>query len=250
MPIHDWSRVDHGVFHDFHQAWTIEIRDALNGGGLPAGYFAMAEQVLSGPIPDVVTLQQHYAHKANRILVKHRLGRTVAVIEIVSPGNKSSRHALRSFVQKAAELLREGVNLLVVDLFPTWAAVLFLLGGLALVFSSGDAAINNVASIVQIDILDNYLGLSLSRRQNLYVSFALQIGLGVIGVIGALAFESILDLLYSLWKEGTGRTVVLATHDSAIAETAPRLLQLDDGCLAGERGQRPAPTAVAERGQA
>ncbi len=84
---------------------------------------------------------------------------------------------------------------LVVDLFPTWAAVLFLLGGLALVFSSGDAAINNVASIVQVDILDNYLGLSLSRRQNLYLSFALQIGLGVIGVVGALAFESILGLL-------------------------------------------------------
>ena len=84
---------------------------------------------------------------------------------------------------------------LVVDLFPTWATVLFLLGGLALVFSSGDAAINNVASIVQVDILDNYLGLSLSRRQNLYLSFALQIGLGVIGVVGALAFESILGLL-------------------------------------------------------
>ncbi len=84
---------------------------------------------------------------------------------------------------------------LVVDLFPTWAAVLFLLGGLALVFSSGDAAINNVASIVQVDILDNYFSLSLTRRQNLYLSFALQIGLGLIGVIGALAFESILGLL-------------------------------------------------------
>lgn len=84
---------------------------------------------------------------------------------------------------------------LVVDLFPTWATVLFLLGGLALVFSSGDAAINNVASIVQVDILDNYLDLSLTRRQNLYLSFALQIGLGVIGVAGALSFESILDLL-------------------------------------------------------
>lgn len=84
---------------------------------------------------------------------------------------------------------------LVVNLFPTWAAVLFLLGGLALVFSSGDAAINNVASIVQIDILDNYLGVSLSRRQSLYVSFALQIGLGIIGVVGALGFQSILGLL-------------------------------------------------------
>lgn len=84
---------------------------------------------------------------------------------------------------------------LVVNLFPTWAAVLFLLGGLALVFSSGDAAINNVASIVQVDILDNYLGVSLTRRQNLYVSFALQIALGVIGVVGALSFKSILGLL-------------------------------------------------------
>lgn len=84
---------------------------------------------------------------------------------------------------------------LVVNLFPTWAAVLFLLGGLALVFSSGDAAINNVASIVQVDILDNYLELSLTRRQNLYLSLALQVGLGAIGVVGALAFESILGLL-------------------------------------------------------
>lgn len=150
MPIHDWTRVDPGIFHDFHQAWTIEIRNALNGGKLPPGYFAMAEQVLSGPIPDVITLQRRaapgeppypaggvavaeapprarfvtsaepdlYARKANRIAIKHRLGRVVAVIEIVSPGNKSSRHALRSFVEKAHELLRQGVNLLVVDLFP------------------------------------------------------------------------------------------------------------------------------------
>ena len=58
MPIHDWSRVEPGIFHDFHQAWTVEIRNALNGGGLPAGYFALAEQVLGGPIPDVVTLQR------------------------------------------------------------------------------------------------------------------------------------------------------------------------------------------------
>jgi Protein of unknown function (DUF4058) len=150
MPIHDWSRVDQGVFHDFHQAWTIEICNALNGGGLPPGFFAMAEQVSGGPIPDVVTLQRRrtpgepkqpmggvavaaappkawfitsadldpYVHKANRIAIKHGLGQVVAVIEVVSPGNKSSVHALRSFVMKAEELLRQGINLLVVDLFP------------------------------------------------------------------------------------------------------------------------------------
>jgi hypothetical protein len=58
MPIHDWTRVDAGSFHDFHQVWTVGIRNALNAGALPAGYFAMADQSRGGPIPDVITLQQ------------------------------------------------------------------------------------------------------------------------------------------------------------------------------------------------
>ena len=150
MPIHDWSRVEAGIFHDFHQAWTIEIRNALNDGVLPAGYFAMAEQIVNGPIPDVVTLQRRsqptnspqsgggialaeappqaryitsahpdrYAGKANRVVIKHPLGEVVAVLEIVSPGNKNSRHGFRSFVDRGEQLLRQGINLLVVNLFP------------------------------------------------------------------------------------------------------------------------------------
>jgi hypothetical protein len=42
----------------------------------------------------------------------------VAVLEIVSPGNKESRHALRAFVEKSVEFLRQGIHLLVIDLFP------------------------------------------------------------------------------------------------------------------------------------
>lgn len=148
MPIHDWTRVDAGLFHDFHVAWTVEIRNALNHGGLPSGYFALAEQFVGGPVPDVITLQRGtptasdasggvavaeapprarfvrsaerdvYAEKANRIVIKHRHGQVVAVIEIVSPGNKSGGHALRSFVEKTYELLRAGIHILVVDLFP------------------------------------------------------------------------------------------------------------------------------------
>jgi hypothetical protein len=38
MPIHDWSRVDPNLFHDFHQTWTIAIRNSLNSGLLPKGY--------------------------------------------------------------------------------------------------------------------------------------------------------------------------------------------------------------------
>ena len=44
MPIHDWSRVDAGIFHHFHHGWIEEIARALNGGVLPDDYYAMAEQ--------------------------------------------------------------------------------------------------------------------------------------------------------------------------------------------------------------
>jgi hypothetical protein len=59
-----------------------------------------------------------YATRANRITVRHRHGRVVAVIKIVSPGNKGSRNELRAFVEESAELIRQEVNLLVIDLFP------------------------------------------------------------------------------------------------------------------------------------
>jgi|GEM_PF-1921673 len=89
----------------------------------------------------------------------------------------------------------EAATRLVVQLFPTWAAVLFLLGGLALVFSTGDAVINNVASIVQFDVLDRYFNLRPTGRRAVYVSFGLQIALGLVGIIGALGVKSILHLL-------------------------------------------------------
>jgi hypothetical protein len=148
MPVHDWTRVDAGLFHDFHQSWTVALRNALNGGGLPPGYFALVEQNI-GPIPDLLTLQlpldggeasngpsgvvaaapprtrlvrprkaDSYVRKANLITVRHRHGEIVAVIEIVSPGNKAARNEFRAFVQKSADLIRQGVHLLVVDLFP------------------------------------------------------------------------------------------------------------------------------------
>ncbi len=148
MPIHDWTRVRANRFHHFHQTWTTLIAAALNGGLLPPGYLAMAEQITAGPEPDVVTLSLPvrpgdsepggiavedfppkarvrvqsdavtYARKANRIVVRHADGGVVAVIEIVSPGNKDSRHAVRSFTRKAVAFLQAGVNLLIVDLFP------------------------------------------------------------------------------------------------------------------------------------
>ena len=61
---------------------------------------------------------ESYVRKANRIAVRHRHGQTVAVIEIVSPGNKGSKAAMRSFVERSADLIQQGIHLLVIDLFP------------------------------------------------------------------------------------------------------------------------------------
>jgi hypothetical protein len=144
MPIHDWTRAEAGDFHHFHQTWIPLLAAALNSGGLPPGFMALAEQVTGRPIPDVVTLQSrlpmggvavapapapsarviqkferiNYAKRADRVVIRHGRGRVVAIIEIVSPGNKESRHAIRSFVEKAADILNQGVHLVVVDLFP------------------------------------------------------------------------------------------------------------------------------------
>jgi hypothetical protein len=144
MPIHDWTRAEAGDFHHFHQTWIPLLAAALNSGGLPPGFMALAEQVTGRPIPDVVTLQSrspmggvavapapapsarviqkfdriNYAKRADRVVIRHGRGRVVAIIEIVPPGNKESRHAIRSFVEKAADILNQGVHLVVVDLFP------------------------------------------------------------------------------------------------------------------------------------
>src|SRR5262249_42275116 len=154
--IHDWTRVSDGTFHDFHIAWIAEIRNALNGGLLPPSYYAQAEQIV-GPLgPDVLTLQTNgypaiettssgpagvgglalatvpprprltaaaamddYVLKRRTVVIRHSSGdRIIALLEIVSPGNKSSRHALRSFVEQAVEALYRGYHLLIVDLFP------------------------------------------------------------------------------------------------------------------------------------
>lgn len=152
MPMHDWTRVEAGIFHHFHHGWIEEISRAFNRGLLPADHYALAEQIAGGLGPDVLTLQgparpprnggpvgkgvalaetppqvyhqarteiDAYAARAKAVVVRHTSGhRVVAVVEIVSPGNKSSRGALRRFTEKAAALLRSGVHLLVLDLFP------------------------------------------------------------------------------------------------------------------------------------
>lgn len=87
----------------------------MNARMLPQGLTALVEK--AGKIVRK-SAKKHYADLANRIVVKNKLGRTIAAIEIVSPGNKDSRRAFKEFLHKSLEFLDAGIHLLVVDLFP------------------------------------------------------------------------------------------------------------------------------------
>jgi hypothetical protein len=159
MPMHDWTRVEAGIFHAFHHRWISAISDTLNEGRLPAGYYALPEQIAGRFGPDVLALQNgsdddesepsngtadepaggtatalqarprthtvleteeaFYRRQKSSVVVRHSSGdRVVAMIEIVSPGNKSNQHAFRAFIDKACELLERRIHLLIVDPFP------------------------------------------------------------------------------------------------------------------------------------
>jgi hypothetical protein len=87
---------------------------------LPPGYFALLAAPPAAPRSRSIERSEAelYAAKANHITVSKRYGEVVSVIEIVSPGNKASQAEFLAFVRKSADLILQGVHLLVVDLFP------------------------------------------------------------------------------------------------------------------------------------
>jgi hypothetical protein len=147
MPIHDWTRVPAGIFHHFHHEWISAISNALNAGLLPPRYYALAEQQASGFGPDVITLQgqstsddeatggvllaspkvrfqaetekELLRRRKSTIVVRHVSDdRIIAVLEVLSPGNKASKNAFKAFIDKACEFLEHKIHLLLIDLLP------------------------------------------------------------------------------------------------------------------------------------
>ena len=152
MPLQDWKRTSAGLFHHFHQMWTTELARTLNRGMLPDGLSAFVEQKAERNEPDLLAIdyadlqpidwtasgsaiglaepaativqrseQADYVDRSNRVVVRHRLGTVLAFVEIVSPGNKHSRHEMNLFVKKVVEAIRRGVHVTVIDFFPPTA---------------------------------------------------------------------------------------------------------------------------------
>lgn len=151
MPIHDWASVNQGLFHWFHQRWIGVLSDWLNAGRLPQGLYSIGElysdqyvlAVADGPrenglrsvssgVGFGIALAESppqtrfhweaetksYLARKDYLAIRNVEGILVAVIEIVSPGNKSSKARFNKFVQKTIDFLEQGVHVLVIDLFP------------------------------------------------------------------------------------------------------------------------------------
>lgn len=159
MPMHDWTRVPDGIFHAFHHRWISSVSDRLNAGLLPDHLYALPEQVAGGYTPDVLALghkqddnersagaesgggtaiapapvrtrpvtrfvseAEQFVRRKSRIAIRHvSTDDIVALVEIVSPGNKASDHPLNTFVKKVREYLEACVHQLVLDPFPPGA---------------------------------------------------------------------------------------------------------------------------------
>lgn len=149
MAVHDWSRVKPGIFHDFHNAWITHLKETLNGGLLPKGYYALSEQHAGRVIADILTLHddapidarpaggvavldappqigrkitasENATYRALRrtLAVRHvSEHRLIALIEIASPANKDRPQSVQDFITKAVGAIRAGCHLIVEDLF-------------------------------------------------------------------------------------------------------------------------------------
>ena len=151
MPVHDWTRVDAGVFHDFHNVWIAELRNTFNTGLLPPGFYAMSEQHAGKYIADVLTPRRpELTEPPPRIIaggvaladappqVRRQLSlspaartrrktlairhvsdhRIVALLEIVSSANKDRKEHVDDLLNKLEDALTHGIHVLVVELFP------------------------------------------------------------------------------------------------------------------------------------
>lgn len=158
MPVHDWMRVDAGTFHAFHTSWITHLMEALNAGLLPAGYYALSEQVATRMQTDVLTLHaptpaahatpgngvvvvaeapphvrlcarpdpmrrpRRPTRRGRHLVVRHLSGhQVVALVEIVSPSNEDRKAHVRELAEKVVRSLEAGVHVLLIDLLPAGA---------------------------------------------------------------------------------------------------------------------------------
>ena len=153
MSVHDWTRVEAGIYHSFHNAWITHLGDALNNGLLPPEYYALGEQHAGHLVADVLTLHasgpndappplppsgpglavaeappqvrrqltgiETYRQRRRTLAIRHVSGhRLIALVKIASPANKDRLESVEVFAAKTIDALELGVQVLLIDQLP------------------------------------------------------------------------------------------------------------------------------------
>jgi hypothetical protein len=149
MPIHDWTRVEARFFHSFSFSWFATISGRLNTGVLPSTHYSLTENQRDGrtrtfidlgerdtpfedrgkpgsllyasELPPSTSYHDVGAHPeyADKVITIRRsaFNDVVAAIRIVAPYTKRSHYKMSQFVGWTVEVLREGISVLIIDLF-------------------------------------------------------------------------------------------------------------------------------------
>jgi hypothetical protein len=139
MTLHHWPNPK-VPWRSFHNHWIVRLVEYLNQDVLPAGFQARPTEFIVGIEPDLLLLQMAdqpepftgtapFLAEATATAVlpapadlpivgiysAYDTSRLVAIIEIVSPGNKDRAEAVQAFVEKVLFLLQDGVHVMVID---------------------------------------------------------------------------------------------------------------------------------------
>lgn len=124
MPVHDWTRVDAGIFHAFTFGWVAELSRRLNEALDSRTHYALIAPAFFSPSdPDYLNpgpdADLAYTRRQKRITIHAIPGdRVVAIVEIVGPTLKRCPGRFRRFVLRCREAIRNGIGLCVFDLIP------------------------------------------------------------------------------------------------------------------------------------
>ena len=139
MPLHRWpnTRIS---WESFHTSWLVRLADHLNTDRLPTGFVARPTEHILGIGPDVLTLREgsdagsgqdivtlpradvevrftpNQAPQFVGVYSRYDETKLVAVVELISPGNKSRPATIDAFTGKCELLLTDGIHLVLVDL--------------------------------------------------------------------------------------------------------------------------------------
>ena len=122
MPVHNWMRVDAGVFHDFHLMWVCGLSRFFNSGGLPVWCYSLLEPVSdeSAFLTSVDSADEDEIYFRRRRVVRIRSERNdgpLASVQIVPPGAKHRTAWMQTLTHTITNDLSHGLGCLVIDLF-------------------------------------------------------------------------------------------------------------------------------------